>query len=259
MLHLEFKDYIDNGHKKYLPHVSIDCAVFGFHENQLKILLLKWKYLEGWSLPGGHILLTENADTAANRLLEERTGLDQVFLQQYHTFTAPDRNSVKDLRSAEFKKAFGFDWPKQSWLSERFISIGYYALVEYSKAINLKPDSFTEICEWCDIHKLPHLLFDHKEMIGEALKALRIQIAYQPIGLNLLPKEFTMMELQLIYETILERKLDRANFRKKLLGLEILKKTGERPTGKAHKTPHLYSFDRRQYAKALKEGINFNI
>lgn len=258
MVHEEFKDYIANGHKTHLPHVSIDCAVFGFHEGQLKVLLLKWKYLDGWSLPGGHIQLTEDANTAANRLLKERTGLDNVFLQQYHTFTSIDRNTSRGLRSEEFEKAFGFEWTGKSWLSERFVSIGYYALVEFSK-VDPKPDSFTEECEWCDIHKLPHLLFDHKEMVSEALRALRTQISHQPIGLNLLPKEFTMMELQLIYETILETKLDRANFRKKLLGLGILKKTGERPTGKAHKTPHLYSFDKRQYAKALKDGISFSI
>ncbi len=259
MPHKDLQDYIDNGAQTYLPHVSIDCAVFGFHDGQLKILLLKWKHLNGWSLPGGHMLRTEEADAAANRLLKERTGLDQVFLQQYHTFTGIERAKMQGISTGDFEKAMGVTFPKNNWLTERIVSIGYYALLEYSKVTNPQPDSFTEECVWCDIHKLPKLMFDHTEMVSEALKVLRTQIAYQPIGLNLLPKEFTMMELQLIYETILDTKLDRANFRKKLLGLEILKKTGERPTGKAHKTPISIRFDKRQYAKALKDGISFNI
>jgi 8-oxo-dGTP diphosphatase len=259
MLADDIQHFIDHGQEKYLPHVSIDCAVFGFHDGQLKILLLKWKHLKGWSLPGGYMQREEPAEVAANRLLKERTGLENVFLQQYHTFTSPGRNRMHGFSVPDFEKDFGVKFQKDSWLLERVVSIGYYALVEYSKVIDPQPDTFSEACVWCDIHQLPHLLFDHPDMVKEALKALRVQIAHQPIGLNLLPKEFTMMELQLIYETILETKLDRANFRKKLLGLGILKKTGERPTGKAHKTPHLYSFDKRQYAKALKDGISFSI
>ncbi len=254
----DLQDFIDHGYKKYLPHVSIDCAVFGFHENELKILLLKWKHLKGWSLPGGYILRTEQADVAAHRLLKERTGLDQVFLQQYHTFSGLHRNKILDS-SMDIEANYEVTIPEDNWLKERVVSIGYYALVEYSKVINPQPDALTEMCAWCDIHELPTLLFDHQEMISEALKVLRAQITHHPVGLNLLPKEFTMLELQRLYETILDTALDRANFRKKLLGLGILKKTGERPSGKAHKTPHLYSFDKRQYAKALKNGINFSI
>ena len=96
-------------------------------------------------------------------------------------------------------------------------------------------------------------------MVVEALQALRLQIIHQPVGLNLLPKEFTMSELQRLYETILGVRLDRANFRKKIIGLKIVTKTGERPSGKPHKTPHLYSFDKRAYSRALKSGLNFSI
>ncbi|MBA4145937.1 MAG: NUDIX hydrolase [Azospira oryzae] len=253
----DLQHFIDHGHQVYLPHVSIDCAVFGFHENELKILLLKWKHLNGWSLPGGYILRTEHADVAAHRLLKQRTGLDQVFLQQYHTFSGPGRNKIQDSSRA-IETNYHVVIPEDNWLKERVVSIGYYALVEYSKVTNPQPDALTETCAWCDIHELPTLLFDHQEMISEALKALRAQLIHHPVGLNLLPKEFTMLELQRLYETILDTTLDRANFRKKLLGLKILKKTGERPSGKAHKTPHLYSFDKRQYAKALKNGISFS-
>lgn len=255
----EFQEFINHGHKKYLPHVSIDCAVFGFHNNELKVLLLKWKHLKGWSLPGGYMLRSEQGDAAATRLLKERTGLDQVFLQQYHTFTGLERSKITGSNAIHLEKKYGVVIAEDNWLKERVVSIGYYALVEYSKVINPQPDALTEECAWCDIHQLPDLLFDHQEMISEALKTLRTQIAHQPLGLNLLPREFTMLELQHLYETILDGSLDRANFRKKLLGLGILKKTGERPTGKAHKTPHLYSFDKRQYARALKNGITFSV
>jgi ADP-ribose pyrophosphatase YjhB (NUDIX family) len=259
MLKKDFQNFIDHGYKAYLPHISIDCAVFGFHDNELKILLLKWKHINGWSLPGGYIKRDEQAEDAASRLLEERTGIADVFFQQYHTFTDLHRTNLPGVRIADLERVYHVKFPKDNWLRQRVVSIGYYALVEYSRVVNPQPDALTEICTWCDIHKLPHLLFDHRDMIVEALKALRLQIAHKPVGMNLLPREFTMGELQKLYETILDSKLDRANFRKKILGLGILKKTGERPTGKAHKTPHLYTFDKRAYAKALKTGISFNI
>ena len=252
----EFQHFIDHGYKDHLSNVSVDCAVFGFHDNQLKVLLLKWRFLRGWSLPGGYMLRTENAEEAATRQLKSRTGLDKIFLQQFHTFSGPTRAKLKNVGDADLKKV-GIVIRPGSWLTEPVVSVGYYALVEYSKITEPKPDFITDECAWCDIHTLPKLLFDHADMIKEALKALRIQINHQPIGLNLLPKEFTMTELQSLYETILDARLDRGNFRKKILSLGILKKTGERPTGKAHKTPHLYSFEKKEYSKALKKGINF--
>jgi ADP-ribose pyrophosphatase YjhB (NUDIX family) len=259
MLKRELQNFIDHGHREYLPHVSIDCAVFGFHNNDLKILLLKWKYLNGWSLPGGYMKRDEPAENAASRLLEERTGISKIFFKQYHTFTDPDRTKVPGTNMADFGKALGVTFSHDSWLSQRVISMGYYALVEYSQIVKPQPDFFTEECSWCDLNKLPRLLFDHAEMIRGALKALRLQIIHEPVGLNLLPKDFTMSELQRLYETILDLRLDRANFRKKIMGLGIVRKTGERPSGKPHKTPHLYSFDKRAYSKALKSGINFSI
>jgi 8-oxo-dGTP diphosphatase len=245
MLDSKFREFVEEGHKHYLPGISIDVAVFGFHENQLKILLLKWKKLKGWSLPGGYIEKKEDGDDAARRLLKERTGLDNIFLQQFHTFSRFDRSKLPNMNAKDFEKKFGVKIKKDNWLNTRVISIGYYALVEYSKVIEPKADDLTEVCEWKDIHDLPKLLFDHKEMIETAFRSLQQQAAYQPIGINLLPEKFTMNELQKLYETILDRPLDRGNFRKKILSMGILKKTGERPTGKAHKTPHLYSFNKK--------------
>ncbi len=254
---MEFQEFIDRGHLTFMPNVAVDCAVFGFHDNVLRVLLLKWKNLKGWSLPGGYMKRSEEAEEAAMRLLKERTGLEKIFLQQYHTFTGVNRTKIPGLGLKNFAKAFGVKIRDDNWLTSRVVSIGYYALVDYLK-VNPTPDGFTETCEWRNIDDLPQMLFDHAEMISVAIKTLRLQLNYQPVGLNLLPPKFTMGELQRLYETLLGHTLDRGNFRKKMLGTGILKKTGERPTGKAHKTPHLYSFNRSRYDTSFKTGISFN-
>jgi len=241
-----------------MPNVAVDCAIFGFHDNTLKILLLKWKNLDGWSLPGGYMKRSEEADQAASRLLRERTGLDKIFLQQYHTFTGIDRTKLPDMNLEAFGKSIGLEIGRDHWLTQRVICLGYYALVEYSKVTHPRVDTFTEVCSWCSINDLPKLLFDHKEMIEMAVRTLRLQLNFQPVGLNLLPQKFTMSELQKLYETLLGYPLDRGNFRKKMLGTGILRKTGERPTGKAHKAPHLYSFNKQEYVRSLKSGIKFS-
>jgi len=254
---MELQEFIDRGHLTHLPNVSVDCAVFGFHDNSLKILLLKWKHLQGWSLPGGYMKRSEEAEQAAMRLLAERTGLQKIFLQQYHTFTGIDRTKIPRTGLKNFAKSLGLKIAEDNWLNDRVVSIGYYALVEYS-TVHPMPDGFTDSCEWRSVDDLPFMLFDHKEMIEAALRTLRLQLSYQPVGLNLLPPKFTMAELQRLYETLLNYSLDRGNFRKKMLATGILKKTGERPTGKAHKTPHLYSFNKNHYAKSFVTGINFS-
>ncbi|MEP6736383.1 MAG: NUDIX domain-containing protein [Chryseolinea sp.] len=253
---MNLKDFVLEGHRTFMPNVAVDCAVFGFHNNELKILLLKWKYIKGWSLPGGYMKHTEDAELAARRLLKERTGLDNIFLQQHHTFSGITRAKLSAQNLKMFDKILGVDVPADNWLHARTVAIGYYALVEYSK-VAPQPDSFTESCEWRNIEDIPPLMFDHDEMVTHALKTLRLQLSHQPVGLNLLPLKFTIGELQSLYETLLGQPLDRGNFRKKMLSTGILKKTGERPTGKAHKTPHLYSFNKKAYAESFKSGISF--
>jgi 8-oxo-dGTP diphosphatase len=143
-----------------------------------------------------------------------------------------------------------------NWLADRTVSIGYYALVEYS-LVSPTPDYFSEECRWWDIHEVPSLLFDHDLMVERALHTLRLQLHYQPIGYNLLPEKFTMPELQRLYETIIGKPLDRRNFQKKILGLGYLQRLEERKTIGAHKSPYLYQFDKQQYDKALEEGLGF--
>jgi 8-oxo-dGTP diphosphatase len=239
------RDFVENGHKTYLRQLSIDCVIFGFHENQLKVLLLKLKGKPLWILPGGFIRKEDSLSEAAARILQERTGLDDIFLQQFHAFGEPDREKNKTAFLTSVKN---------SWMMDRFVTIGYYALVEHSK-VSPQPDLFSDECSWWDVHAVPDLVYDHKEIFQKALGVLRLSLNDHPIGYNLLPEKFTMPELQKLYETILDKPIDRRNFQKKILGLDILVRLNERKTGGAHKAPYLYRFDKRKYDRALKEGL----
>jgi len=243
----QVRQYFKETAEQCIHYLSIDCIIFGFHEEQLKILLLRWKGTNEWSLPGGFIQKKESVDTAAQRILLERTGLKEIFLQQFHVFGEAERYDQQ------------LNWEKMNlpvdlseW-SERTISIGYYALVDFSKVVPT-PDLLTEECRWWDPKDLPNLLFDHQHIIQVALQTLRTQLNGHPIGYNLLPEKFTLPELQRLYETILGRTLDPRNFQRKMLALGILQRLEERRRGGAYKSPYLYRFDTKQYEKALEEG-----
>jgi 8-oxo-dGTP diphosphatase len=248
----KLKSYLQNGQNIYVPSVSVDCVIFGFHENQLKVLLLKMKDIEQRLLPGGFIEKNENTDEAATRVLNERTGLGEIFLQQFHVFGEPDR-SDKKFHAQRMKKE-GFVPDKNHWLLQRFITIGYYALVEFS-TVNPMPDDLSDSCTWYDLHNLPTLMIDHTAILQKALETVRQHISYHRVGYNLLPVKFTMPELQKLYETILDRQLDRRNFQRKIMVYGILKKLKEVKKGVAHKAPFLYVFDLKKYNKALKDGL----
>lgn len=244
----DLKAFLKRGDREFLPHVSIDCVIFGFHENQLKVLLLKWKDNGPWCLPGGFVGRSESLDESAIRVLQERTGLQNIYLRQFHTFGHPQREKNKDKLSIIQQGG-----PK-GWLQERFISVGYYALVEYSQ-VTPQPDFLSETCRWQDVEALPRLMLDHNEIVKTGLEALRLSLNDHPVGYNLLPEKFTMPELQRLYETVLSKPLDRRNFQKKMLSLGILERLKERKTGGAHKSPFLYRFDRKRYEKAMKQGL----
>jgi 8-oxo-dGTP diphosphatase len=228
----------------YLPHLSIDCVVFGFYDAALKVLVVKIKEDKLWALPGGYVLKTENLSEAANRILRERTGAENIYLQQFSVFS--------DLNRSE---GFFEKYEDAIWNKQRFISIGFYALVDFSK-VNLVIDDFSDACEWKSIDELPELMMDHGSIYDKALVTLRKQLNYKPIGLNLLPEKFTMPELQKLYEIILGKKLNRGNFYRKMLRYDILVKLDEIRKGGAHKAPDLYKFDVEKYQNALKDGFN---
>ncbi|MFY8023883.1 MAG: NUDIX hydrolase [Sediminibacterium sp.] len=236
----------------FIPGLSVDNVIFGFHNNQLKVLLLACKDQKHWMLPGGYVLKTESIDAAAERVLLDRTGLHKVYLQQFSVFGDPKRSSAQLVKG--LVKSMDLDETLNQWFLQRFITIGYYALVEFEKVKPI-PDPLSLACDWFDIDQLPRLIFDHQAIIEGALIAMRQHLNFQPIGLNLLPSSFPLKSLQLIYETILGKKLDRPNFNRKILSLGILEKKEKQFTGAAHKAPFLYSFRKKEYYKLLKEGI----
>jgi ADP-ribose pyrophosphatase YjhB (NUDIX family) len=239
------ESFVLRGHEQFLRHLSVDVVIFGFHENDLKVLLLKWKGNGPWCLPGGFVGIRESLATAAERTLRERTSLRNIFLQQFETFGDPDREGNKKKANTRLR---------DSWMLDRFVTVGYYALVEYSK-VRPMPDAISDECRWWDIDEVPSLVYDHNAILQRGLEVLRQSLNDHPIGYNLLPEKFTMPQLQRLYETILNRKIDRRNFQKKMLSQGILIRLKERQTGGAHKAPFLYRFDKRKYDRALREGL----
>lgn len=248
------RDFILNGHLHYVPHVSLDCAIFGYHERQLKLLLIKHRLIDGWCLPGGYIKRTETLVQAANRNVKERTGVDNLFLQQFKTFGDPNRARLNEFDAEKWFEITGVKIDRNNWLIDQTISIGFYAITDFSKT-ELRKDMMIEDCAWFDLDNLPKLEFDHDEMVKEALHTIRIQLYHYPIGYNMLPEKFTLSEIHALYETLLGKKLDISNFPKKLIALGLLKKLDEKRSIGAHRSPHLYMFDREKYAQALKEGV----
>lgn len=251
----EISDHFFKGQDVYLRNVSVDCIIFGFHNNELKVLLLYAKYANLWSLPGGFVLKEEHMDDSAKRILKERTGLDDIYMQQFYVFSDPAR-STREI-NAQFLKNVGVK-VKDSWMFERFITVGYSALVNFPE-VNAVPDVLSSACEWFNVNDIPVMLLDHRDILNKALENLQSQLNYHPVGYNLLPEKFTMPELQKLYETILGKKLDRRNFQRKILGTGILKRLNETKKGVAHKAPWLYKFDLRKYQKALKGGMGFEL
>jgi len=236
----------------FLPSLSVDCVIFGFHANQLKVLLLKPIHNKEWALPGGFVYKNEDVEDAATRILKHRTKLKEVFLKQFYLFGSAKRTKQKHAK--KLLKDSGIADVENHWILQRFVSAGYYALVEY---FNVHPghDEISTECRWTDLEQLPDLIIDHREIIEKALEALQLHLNYEPIGYNLLPSEFTMKDLQSIYETILGKKLDRANFQRKILNYGILTKKEKHYSGGSHKAPFLYSFNKPAYFKALKNGL----
>jgi len=246
------KALLDKGDKIYQPGISVDCVILGFHENELKLLLLKVGQSNQWALPGGFIKKNETIENAAYRVLQERTGVQDIFLQQFNVFGAPDRSDARIHQNRYLE--YGIKIPKDNWLLQRFITIGFYALIDFSE-VNLSAIVSDETAEWIDMNKVSNLMMDHAAIVQKALETLRTQLAYLPIGKNLLPKKFTMPELQKLYETILNEKLDRRNFQRKLLSFGILNRLTETKKGGAHKAAFLYTFNEKKYQKALKDGL----
>ncbi|WP_321343861.1 hypothetical protein [uncultured Draconibacterium sp.] len=246
-----------------LRHLSIDCVIFGFKDNKLCVLL--WQsdtdvakrffsekdnfedvevlYTENpmhaeqnyWGLIGTHLPEEEDIDEYAKFILSKSTGLEDVYLNQVRTF-----GKVKRVPFM------------------RVLTTAYYAMInpEYH---DMRQSEMAKVLNWFEIDKLPKLVFDHKVIIQEALKKLRAEVKYHPVGFQMLPDKFTLTELQTLYEVILDTTLDTRNFRKKIQNMGLLIDTGEKQTNVAHRAAKLYSFDLDVYNKLKEEGLNFRI
>lgn len=220
------------------PAVTVDCVVFGLDDQDLKVLLIQRDnepFAGRWALPGGFVKMDETLEESALRELREETGLTKVFLEQLYTFGNPGRD------------------PR-----ERVVTVAYYALV---KLLDHKVQAATDAREaaWFAVDDLPKLCFDHDTILDTALKRLQGKVRYQPIGFELLPPKFSLTQLQRMYEIILERPLDKRNFRKKVISLDILDELDEVEQDVAHRAARLYRFNERKYRQMTKDGINFEI
>lgn len=232
-------DHLDSS-QMFLPSVSIDCVIFGFHDRQLKVLLVRFRNTDLWALPGGYIRLEEDMDEAAIRILGERTAVKDIYLEQFYTFGQRER--VDKRVQQKIVEATGRRFSPDHWTTKRFVSVGYYALVDFSE-VTPTPDVTSDECAWYGLDEMPDLVFDHTFIVQKALEMLQLRLGNNLVSSNLLPETFTMQELQSLYETILGKKMVRANFQRKMLNLGILERVEKKFSGRAHKAPYLYRFD----------------
>jgi 8-oxo-dGTP diphosphatase len=218
--------------------LTVDCVVFGLDEDDLKVLLIQRDqepFAGRWALPGGFVRLDETLDEAARRELREETGLTQVYLEQLYT--------IGDL---------GRD-PR-----ERVVTVAYYALVRMSDH-TVRAATDARNAAWFAVDDLPTLAFDHEAIHARALARLQAKVRWQPIGFELLPPKFSLTRLQRLYEIILERPLDKRNFRKKVLSLGILEELDEVEQDVAHRAARLYRFDHTAYERLVTKGFDFEL
>lgn len=228
------------------PGFSVDCVILSFHKGKLRVLLYKFSLEDYWALPGGFMLIHESADQAAYRILESRTGLKNKFLKQFQLFSNPKRTVMKQNEDFVNKNA---PTPKEGeWLLQRFISMGYYALVKFDEVDLFHDEGVTY--KWYDIHQLPRMYSDHENIVTTALKTIRTMLPVIPVGNELLPEKFTMSELRKIYEIILGKSLDRRNFQRKVLSEGNIIQLDEKIGDKVYNPPILYSFSLSENSEA---------
>lgn len=228
--------------EEFIPHLAFDSVIFGFNGEQLKILILEYHNTGLFALPGGFVKKDENVNDAVRRGLKERTGLEDIYLEQFYTFGDLSRFNPDIMRT--IIEANGYELKGNiHWMLDRFITIAYYALINYND-VEPRPDELSDSINWYAIDDLPPLIFDHRQIVNKALSTLKENLDRKLVGINLLPQKFTMRELQQVYEAVLGEKLRRTTFQRKMLSLDILERHEKLFSGKAHKAPYLYSFKR---------------
>jgi 8-oxo-dGTP diphosphatase len=247
-------DDLFNNDGHYLRNVSVDNVIFGYHEKELKVLLQRPFTLDKWTVTGGYIRKTETLEEAAHRIALTRTGLKDLFLQQFRSFGSPKRAFDSSFTAKHISEVTGMEVPADSWIFDYFVSIGFYTLTEFSKVELMKGSAEAE-STWWPVTELPQMMFDHELIIGEALQGMRLHIAHYPIGYELLPAKFTLPEIHSLYETILGKTFDERNFAKRLIATGIIVKLNETKRIGAHRSPFLYQFDKEKYDEGLKNGV----
>jgi 8-oxo-dGTP diphosphatase len=220
-----------------LTEVSIDCIIFGFEDGKLQVLLVQ-RNIEPeygkWAIPGGFVYKNESVSNSAKRILEELTGVSNIYLEQLAAFGEVDR------------------YP------ERVITITYYSLIKPGNyKLNVGIDA--KDAQWFEIDAIPELVFDHKLILNTALGKLKRKSRREPIGFELLPEKFTLHQIQELYEAIHNKKFDKPNFRRKILHMGLLDQLREIQTGKAHRAPRLYKFNKDKYDKLKEKGFDFEL
>lgn len=217
---------------------SVDSVIFGYDEGELKVLLIyrgAKPYIGTWALPGDLVKLDEDLDDSAKRVLYDLTGLSNVFMDQIHTFGRVDRHPIG-----------------------RVITVAYFALVKIAD-YKLNPSSWAKEAKWYSMSDIPKLPFDHAEILDYAKNKLKDKVRHQPIGFELMPKEFTLTDIQNLYESVLGITLDKRNFRKKLLAMNLLVDTGYFQDSVAHRPARLYRFDKKKYQHLIQKGFSFEL
>lgn len=218
--------------------LSIDCVIFGFKDAQLYVLLVKHGIgptIGQWALPGSWIRYNESLNDAANRILSSQTAVGNVYLEQFKTFGNLER-----------------------FPSKRVITIAFYALVNIENFV-LHPGPTEMDALWFKIQNIPQMPFDHNLIFEDCFSFLKHKIQHEPIGFNLLPPVFTLLQLQELYEAILNLKLEKSNFRKKFLKMNLLVDTKEMQQDVSHRAAKLYRFDENVYTKLLDKGFTFEV
>ena len=251
---IDAREIILNGPNYFLRNVSVINVIFGYHEKLLKVLLQRPLGTDKWLLPIGYIKRIETIEEAASRTIEARTKLKNLYLKQFKTFgkqTIWDKQLLTPILNRWDSDA---KLDSTNWLLDNFISIGYYTLTEFSR-VEPSGEYLNEECKWWEIINIPEMMFDHQNIIIEALNSLQLDIHHFPIGVELLPQKFTLPEIHRLYETILSRKLDYRNFSKKLIAAGIIIKLNEKRNIGAHRSPDLYVFNKEIYHKKLHDGL----
>lgn len=241
---------INPSKQNLIPQITIDCVIFGYENRQLKVLIPKLDFNgDFWALPSGFVQQSDDIDEAARKILQFRTGIENLYLEQFRVFgkVSRDHTSLLDRLielNADRLSVGEASQADYDWFTKRFISIGYYALVDIGK-VQPQLSSIDQAIEWHPVQELPSMILDHEEIVEVALKTLRRDLDEKLNAFNLLPDTFTMKEVQEVYEAISGGEFWRTNFQKKILNLDVLDRLEKKFTGAANKAPYLYRFKNR--------------